>query len=226
MNRHLKIFFMCFFLVFLLVECEKKGEEPLVSKTDEITKGIIPVEGAELRYVMEGNGTPLVAMGSSLYLPRALSKELRKHFTLICVDTRWLAPKNTLEDISQLTMSMLIDDIEQVRKFIGFDKIAVLGHSAYGLLAFEYARRHPAHVTHIIMHGTAPYEGARLQKASDEYWESHASKERKEIYSDYDLCSVQSSYAYIQYAKPGCSASQIKVYLSCVLSHPKMLGST
>ena len=162
-----------------LAGCRKYGE---LEKRVVKSSGIVSVEGAELRYVMEGKGTPLVAIGSSYYLPRAFSQQLRQHFKLICIDTRWYALTNTLEDISKITMDTLVDDIEQVRKTLGFDKIAVLGHSAYGLWALEYARRHPEHATHVIMHGTPNYCNPNTQKVRKEYWEYHASNERKEIY--------------------------------------------
>jgi len=169
--------------MFMVAGCTKQ-EDKLAKEEAKIDKssGFISVDGAELRYVMEGKGTPLIAIGSSHYLPRSFSQGLRQHFKLICVDPRWYAPTNTLEDITKITMDMLIDDIEQVRRTLGFDKIAVLGHSANGLWALEYARQYPEHATHVIMHGTPPYVGEKVREESAEYWESHASDERKEIY--------------------------------------------
>jgi proline iminopeptidase len=55
------------------------------------------------------------------------------------------------------------------------------GHSINGLTAFEYARKYPEHVTHVIMNGTPPFLGNRAIKAGAEYWESKASAERKAI---------------------------------------------
>jgi pimeloyl-ACP methyl ester carboxylesterase len=43
-----------------------------------------------------------------------------------------------------------------VRRHFGFDSVAVLGHSWGGVLAMEYATRHPDRVSHLILANTAP----------------------------------------------------------------------
>ncbi len=49
-----------------------------------------------------------------------------------------------------------IEDMERVRSEFGFESVAVLGHSWGGVLAMEYAVRHPERVSHLILIGTAP----------------------------------------------------------------------
>ena len=55
-----------------------------------------------------------------------------------------------------VTMATEVDDLGRVRESIGFESIAVLGHSWGGLLAMEYAIRHPERVSHLILMNTAP----------------------------------------------------------------------
>jgi proline iminopeptidase len=49
-----------------------------------------------------------------------------------------------------------IEDVERVRSELGLESVALLGHSWGGVLAMEYAVRHPERVSHLILMGTAP----------------------------------------------------------------------
>ena len=55
-----------------------------------------------------------------------------------------------------ITMATEVDDLDRVRAWFGFESIAVLGHSWGGLLAMEYAIRHPDRVSHLILMNSAP----------------------------------------------------------------------
>jgi len=49
-----------------------------------------------------------------------------------------------------------IEDLDRVRSERGLESFAVLGHSWGGVLAMEYAVRHPERVSRLILMGTAP----------------------------------------------------------------------
>ena len=49
-----------------------------------------------------------------------------------------------------------IDDLDRVRSHFGLESVAVLGHSWGGVLAMEYAIRHPDRVSQLILMDTAP----------------------------------------------------------------------
>jgi proline iminopeptidase len=55
-----------------------------------------------------------------------------------------------------------IADIEALRRHFELESFAVLGHSFGGLLAMEYATRHPARVSHLILMNTAPASHAQV----------------------------------------------------------------
>jgi proline iminopeptidase len=57
-----------------------------------------------------------------------------------------------------------MDDLDLLRRHLGLESMAVLGHSWGGLLAMEYASRHPERLTHLILMNTAPgsYEDLQL----------------------------------------------------------------
>jgi proline iminopeptidase len=57
-----------------------------------------------------------------------------------------------------------IADLDRVRRELRFDTIAVLGHSWGGVLAMEYAVRHPERVSHLILANTAPAAAADVER--------------------------------------------------------------
>ena len=160
-----------------LAGCGKYRE---LEKRVEKSSGIVSVEGAELHYVMEGKGTPCIVLGHSESCRRVFSQELRDHFKFVFTDLRNDARSNSSLESSKITLDTFLDDIDKVRRTLGLDKTAVLGHSIYSLLALEYARKYPQNTSHVIMTGFTPYRSA--VGVPGEFWESDASDERKMIF--------------------------------------------
>jgi proline iminopeptidase len=77
------------------------------------------------------------------------------------------------------------DDIEQLRAQVGFERVVIVGHSHHGNLALEYAKRHPARVTHVVLIGSPPCGVKRIIEAGNEYWTEHASEARKAALRDH-----------------------------------------
>lgn len=48
-----------------------------------------------------------------------------------------------------------MEDLDEVRRYFGLDSFTLLGHSWGGVLAMEYAIRHPEHVSHLILLNTS-----------------------------------------------------------------------
>ena len=160
----------------------KQGEEPTVEETkEEVTSGTVKIDGFELPYFIEGTGIPCIVINDAPVMRRALSKELREHFKFVFMDPRMNAPYDKSFDLATMTLRTLVDDIERLRKIVGLEKICLLGHSINGLVALEYARTYPEHTTHVIMNGTPPYWNDKAIRLEEEYWESHAYEERKNI---------------------------------------------
>jgi proline iminopeptidase len=141
----------------------------------------VSVDGVELPYFIKGKGIPCVVPLHATFLAGTLSPELRNHFQFIFADSRHMTTIDPELDVSYITMNTLVDDIEAVRKALGHDRIAVLGHSTAGLLALEYARKYPQQTSHVIMIGTPLSWNREAGEAFVEYWDAHASGERKAI---------------------------------------------
>ena len=157
--------------------------EKLEERVEEVqTSGFITVDGFKIPYFIEGKGIPCIIIGSTTNWPRkTLSAKLKEYFKFISIDSRLLVPLNKPIDSSDLTIDSQIEDIEKVRNELGLSEICVLGHSIGGIFAFQYARKYPQYTSHAIMIGTPPGWNKKIIEEINEYWEFHASDERKSI---------------------------------------------
>lgn len=142
--------------------------------------GWVSVGGANLRYIVEGNGIPSLVIGSSVYYPRTFSQKLREAFRLAFIDVRHFAEVDASCSLHNITLGTYLDDIEEARNKAGFERAVVIGHSHHGNLALEYAKRYPAKVSHVVLIGSPPCDVKKTIDVGKEYWDEHASDARKE----------------------------------------------
>jgi proline iminopeptidase len=141
--------------------------------------GVIPVEGAQLRYVIEGEGVPCLVLGHSQSQRGLLSAALRSRFRFHFLDLRHDAESHNTLDVSHITLDTYLQDIDAARRELGLDRTALFGHSHHAYLAFEYARSYPQFVTRVIATACPPRV---VWGAEEEFWEADASDERKAIF--------------------------------------------
>jgi len=147
-------------------------------------KESIIIDGTELNCVIEGTGKPVLVIGSSVYYPKTFSSDLRNSLRLYFVDMRWFAKKYSQFRLEDYTLETLTGDIETIRKRLKLEKMIIIGHSIHGSIAFEYARRYPDRVSHIIVIGSPICQSNKQQEdAINEIWAS-ASDERKRLMND------------------------------------------
>jgi hypothetical protein len=89
MNCYLKIFFMCFSIVHLIVDCGKQEEPPIIPRAKaELSSGTVMVDDFNLKYIVAGVGIPCMVVGSHIFWPRTFSEDLRNHLRFIFADCR------------------------------------------------------------------------------------------------------------------------------------------
>ena len=137
---------------------------------------VTAADGTKLRYVVEGSGIPCIVV-NGVHYQRVFSKDLRRRLKLVFVDFRHSSETEAAAKIDDVALDTLLDDIDQVRKALGFDRVAVMGHSLPSLIALEYARKYPEHTSHLILIGSPPY--MIMPKEQEAFWESDASEARK-----------------------------------------------
>jgi proline iminopeptidase len=121
--------------------------------THPIGKHII-VNGAKLWIETEGKGDPLflIAGGpgdSHMYMHSF--DGLKDSFLLVFIDNFGRGKSDTATDISKYSIARDVEDVEGIRKSLGFDKINLLGHS-YGSIAVQlYAIKYGINLKHLII---------------------------------------------------------------------------
>src|SRR5262245_37732318 len=107
---------------------------------------MVSVKGAELFYTTRGHGPPCLVLSGIGTRPyeRQMPAQLDDHLQLVFVELR--GSGRSTGNARDLTFDVLAEDLEAIRKHVGTDRVAVLGHSILGILALEYGRRCPASV--------------------------------------------------------------------------------
>lgn len=151
--------------------------EQTSSKSGELVFG-----DKKVTYFIEGKGEPCIVCADAIIQSNCLSENLKKHFQFIFTEPRHSAFYEKPKDYSGITMDSIVDDIENLRKNLGFNKIFVLGHSIIGLIALEYARKYPQNTKGVIMINTPPHFHADYMDFVQSNFKANASERRRRIY--------------------------------------------
>jgi proline iminopeptidase len=171
-----------FVLLFILSGCKNYRTSKENENRQPVSEnGCVEVSGTKLNYLVEGHGMPCLVIGSSVYYPRTFSKELRDSLKFYFVDMRWFAKEYSPVKAGDFTLDTIISDIEKVRSALNLEKVIIAGHSIHSVIAFEYAKRYPGRVSHVVMIGAPAYQtNSRQEDAINNLWKS-ASPERKRL---------------------------------------------
>ncbi len=119
--------------------------------------GKVSLGDVELKVDVIGNGPPLVLMHGGPGVDHTTMspfRKLRDRFTLVFYDHRCNG-RSVGPDITTMTWENLTGDADALRRHLGFDTWAVLGHSFGGMVAMEYTLRYPDRVSHLVLADTA-----------------------------------------------------------------------
>jgi proline iminopeptidase len=127
------------------------------------------VNGAKIWTVRAGEGTPifLIAGGPGGAHPGMRGFDsLASTNTLIYYDAFGRGKSDTARNVKEYTLQRDIDDLEQLRKVMGFNKIIVLGHSYGTVVAQGYALKYGQNVSHLIL--SAPFHSNVMWQENDD----------------------------------------------------------
>lgn len=118
-----------------------------------------------------GDGPPIIVVHGGpdfdhTYLLPELDR-LAESFRLVYYDQRGRGRSAEGVSAEDVTIESELDDLDLVRRHFGLGTVAVLGHSWGGVLAMEYAIRHPDRVSHLILLDTAPASAGDWQSFRD-----------------------------------------------------------
>ena len=138
--------------------------------TPGLRYGTFQSNGLNLVYEMQGDGDEVVIVvhgGAGIpheYFHPMLSN-LSRYATLVYFDRR-ADMLSTKSNHGMASIEEMSDDIDALRKALGFERVTLLGHSFGANIVLNYALRHPANVKRLILVSAAaavenPNEGEK-----------------------------------------------------------------
>ena len=129
---------------------------------------MLPIRDVSLFVKIMGRGDPLLLMHGGPGLDHSTLSSLEPladEFTLVFYDHR--CNGRSTGAVESMTWENLTADADALRQRLGFDQWAVLGQSFGGLVALEYALRHPTRLSHLLL----------LDTCADAHWVQHVAPE-------------------------------------------------
>ena len=117
-----------------------------------------------------GDGHPIIVVHGGpdfdhgYFLPEL--DRLADSFRLLYYDQRGRGRSAEGVRPEDVTLRSELDDLDRVRSRFGLESVAVLGHSWGGVLAMEYAIRHPDRVSQLLLMDTGPASAGDWQSAA------------------------------------------------------------
>lgn len=158
------------------------------------------VNGTDLFYTAVGGGIPCLVMHGGLGVDHTQFREwldpLGDALHLVYYDHRGNG-RSGRPPIETLTFDQLVADADGLSAHLGFEKVAVMGHSYGGCLALLYALQYPERVSHLLLVGTT---------AAWDYFDDMAAELQRRAVSPavvralLDLPSTEEEMARDQYA--------------------------
>lgn len=120
---------------------------------------IAEVNGTEIFYKIKGEGKSLMMMHGGLGEDHTVFspwlEPLEERFKVIYYDHRGNG-RSGRPPLETLTHENFAKDADELRKYLGIEKMILFGHSYGSFLAMEYAIKYQKNLSHLILVGTAP----------------------------------------------------------------------
>ena len=110
------------------------------------------VNGARLHYLVGGKGDPVVLLhgyAETSHMWRPLIAELAKTHTVIAPDLRGAGQSSTPAD--GYTKAAMAQDIHALVRSLGHERIRIVGHDIWLMVAYAYAAQYPSEVDRIVL---------------------------------------------------------------------------
>ena len=116
---------------------------------------LLPENDQILFVARAGTGVPMIVLHGGLgwdhtYLSPWLAA-LGDRLELIFVDLRGNGRSPAPAEWDEVSHATWVDDVEELRSRLGFERVLLFGHSYGGHLALEYALRYPEHLLGLIL---------------------------------------------------------------------------
>jgi proline-specific peptidase len=162
----------CFMLAIILIflGCQQNSQEIKSTSTSLNQKSdfkpthmdgeFLPVEGGRIWYKVSGAGsqTPVILIhggpGFSSYYLKPF-EDIGNDRKIVRYDQLGGGKSDKCTDTTLFTIKHFVNELESLRKHLGYDQVYLLGHSWGTILAVEYYRQYAPYVKGMILAGAA-----------------------------------------------------------------------
>lgn len=106
---------------------------------------------------------------------------LKEYMQLVFIDFRG-SGRSDRTDPSTYTIAQNVEDLEALRKYLGLDKIVLMGQSYGGIMSFAYGTAYPENVSSAILLCTSPSHNT-FDEANKQLLERGVSQEMQEMFN-------------------------------------------
>jgi proline iminopeptidase len=157
-------FALLFTTALVALACtDKKADAPVDSAAQDTARAsLLPgeaklaVDGGSIWYRVVGSGTatPVILVhggpGFASYYMKSL-EALSSDRRVVRYDQLGAGASDGLTDTTKMTIPHFVAELDSLRSHLGYDKVHLVGHSWGTILALEYYRAHPEHVTSLTL---------------------------------------------------------------------------
>lgn len=188
------------------------------ARRHDAREGHLAADGGRLFIRSIGKGWPVVVVhGGPDFDHRYLLPEMDRladDFHLVYYDQRGRGRSSDGVVPEDVSIASEVEDLERVRRHLALDRVAVLGHSWGGVLAMEYAIRHPDRVSHLILMNTAP-------ASSDDYLLLRDELSRRRTPDDARAMAALSSTTSYRQGDPDTVAEYYRIHFRTATCKPE-----
>lgn len=133
---------------------------------------LLPINGTSLFIREIGKGSPIIVvhggpgLNHSYFLPHLNS--LATKYRLIFYDQRACGNSSGNIDSAQMSLSLFVEDIEEIRKSLKLGKIGILAHSWGGLVAMNYASKYSNNLSALILSNSVSPKFGEFEKETNQ----------------------------------------------------------
>lgn len=116
--------------------------------------------GRSFEYISQGKGPATLLVhpggpGLTYHYLRGLLRLANAHLRVVLFNPRGVGHSWSPKSSREYTIPAMAEDVEAIRKALHISELHLLGYSAGGFVALEYAHRHQARLTSLILCATA-----------------------------------------------------------------------
>ena len=143
---------------------DNNGTEKQAVSSLKTTEETVNINGVPHFIKKIGEGEPLLVLhgGPGLfhdYLVKHFEK-LAAKYQVVFYDQRGCGKTIFPKDTSSITMSIFIEDLEEIRKHLKIEKLNLIGHSWGGILAVNYGKKYPNNLNKLMLISPGPSTSA------------------------------------------------------------------